>query len=163
MIVPFLALFAFFAHTTFSSPLLLQPRLSSDSSRPLTSRSPYFIISVCSPTASSPFSFSTSERCFHCGSLLSLSPVFCLILSSLLFSHLVPHPPRPPSLWPQLLKQSFCWKLKSWADWSGCHRAGCAHISTNTHTRRRSSAVFCFGSPKTKIVARGKKLSLMLL
>lgn len=88
------SLLVVFAHTTFDSLLLLQPLLFSGSIHPHTSYPPYFIMSVCSLSLLSPFS--TSKRRFHCCSILPLSPVFCL--SSLLFSHLLPHLPLLSSL-----------------------------------------------------------------
>lgn len=91
--------------------------------------------------------------------LLPVPPLFCLILSTLLFYHLAPHP--PPFCGQLLLIPSLRRKLESWTDRSGRHRVGCAHA--HKHKETKSSAVFCFSSLKTAIVATGKKLSLMLL
>lgn len=99
----------FLANLTFDSSILLQPVLFFDTSSPILLRCPYFIIPVCSLSlsASSLLPFSTSKQCFHCCSLLPLPPDLCLILSSLLFSHLIPHPPLLPSLWPTAAELKF--------------------------------------------------------
>ena len=77
--------------------------------------SPQVLLTLSSPLASALFPFSTSERCFHRCSVLPLPPVFCLILSSLFFSHLAPRPPLHPSPWPTAAakKQSFLLKKLS--------------------------------------------------
>lgn len=118
--------------------------------------SPQVLLTLSSPLASALFSFSTSKRCFHRCSVLPLPPVFCLILSSLLFSHLAPRPPLHPSPWPTAAAK----KTKFSAE--KVELIGRAITELDVHTTE-GSAVFCFSSRKTKNVARGEKLSPMLL
>lgn len=155
-----LLLFAFWP-ITFESPLLLQPLLLSDTSHPLTSGSPHFIIPVCLHYSHCLFLQAFSS--FHCFSPASFSS-FLSHFSSLLFSHLALHPSLPPPSYManRCLNKVSVESLKSGADWWGHHRAGCAHeVSMHTHTW--GSAMFCFSYPKTRAVARGEKLSLTLL
>lgn len=99
--------------------------------------------------------FSTSSSLFAHSSLPP-SIIFLLVSSassphfSVLFFHIIrsSYLILPPSPWPdKCCLDKVLVKVKSWADWSDHHNAGCRpKLSTNM----KSSAVYCFGSFKTK-------------
>lgn len=105
-------------------------------------------------TLSCLFALSRSFPFFYLQALFPLllyPPSFPSFLSFISVVLPPPSPSSPPFLPPYgqpLLKQSFCRKLNSWADWSGHHGAGCCVL---------------LRFPQTEIVAGGKKLSSMLL